>query len=207
MADTKTSALTAATSFIGADYVPFIDSTGPTSKRMTMQTLHAEITNQSVSSTAGGFATDTYLTGSAIAIPSGAPYVGTTYKLRFSVTKTAVGTAAPIITVRIGTTGTVSDTSRCAFTFGAGTAAIDTGVFEVIATFRTVGATTTAVLQGMAFVTNAASTGIVGATGKAVATTSSGFDSTVAGSIIGASYNGGATAVHTVQLVRAELML
>lgn len=206
MADSRISALTPATTFIGADSIPFIDSTGPTSKRITMQALHMGYTNQSVANQGTGFATDTYLTGSNISIPSGAPYVGTVYKLIFSVTKTAVGTATPIITLRTGTTGTTSDTSRCAFTFGAGTAAADTGVFEVLAVFRTVGSATAAVIQGLAHLDSAATSGL-SSTAKSVVVTSSGFDSTTSNLIIGCSYNGGTSAVHTVQLVRAELML
>lgn len=124
----------------------------------------------------------------------------------FDVTKTAAGTATPIITIRTGTLGTTSDTARCAFTFGSGTAVVDTGIFEVICTFRTVGSGTTAVIQGISkLVSNLTTTGISNAK-KAVVVTSSGFDSTTASLGIGASYNGGTSASHTVQLVRAELV-
>jgi len=161
--------------------------------------------NQSVAQQTG-FSTATYLTGSFIVFPY-PPKVGTTYKLTFDVTKTAAGTATPIIQVRLGTAGTVSDSSRVPFTFGAGTAAIDSGLFEVICTFRTVGSGTSAVLQGVSRLTsNLTTTGISNAV-KAVQFTSSGFDSTVAGLGIGASYNAGASAAHTIELVRAELIV
>ena len=161
-------------------------------------------TNQSVV-VKSGFSTDTYLTGSFILFPN-APKVGTTYRLIFDVTKTAAGTATPIITIRTGTLGTTSDTSRCAFTFGAGTAIADTGIFEVICTFRTVGASTAAVIQGISRLTsNLTTTGLSNAK-KAVVVTSTGFDSTTANLGIGASYNGGTSASHAVQLVRAELV-
>lgn len=206
MADTKISALTNYTTPIGADIIPIVDTVNSTTKGITMANLHSIFANQSVSSQTP-FSSDTYLTGSNVSIPSGAPYVGTIYRMTFDVVKTAAGTATPIITIRIGTAGTTADTARLTFTFAAGTAAVDTGRFEVEALFRTVGATTTAVLQGRAnLVNNLTTTGISNAV-KALQVTSSGFDSTVASSIIGASYNGGASAAHTVQLVRAELIL
>ncbi len=162
--------------------------------------------NQSVSAQSP-FASDTYLVGSRILLPSGHPLVGCTYKAVFDVTKTAAGTATPIINVRVGTAGTTADAARCTFTFGAGTAAIDTGLFEVTCTFRTVGGGTAAVLQGMACVaTNLSVTGLTNAV-KARVATSAGFDSTVASLGIGMSYNGGASAAHTIQLVRSELLL
>jgi hypothetical protein len=165
----------------------------------------AMTSNQSLSTPGAGFATDTYLVGSAIKLPAGGPATGATYKLVFSVTKTAVGTAAPVVTLRTGTAGSIADTARLTFTFGPGTAVADTGVFEVIANFRAVGAGTVAVLQGVARVNCLPATGI-SSTIKAVTGVSSGFDSTASGLIIGCSYNGGTSAVHTVTMVRAELI-
>jgi hypothetical protein len=150
-------------------------------------------------------ATDTYLTGSNIALPSGYPVVGTRYLLQFLVSKTAAGTATPVVTIRIGTAGTTADTARLTFTFGAGTAIADVALVEVIVDFRTVGSGTTAVAQGVArATTNLTTTGWSNAV-KALTVVSSGFDSTVANLIIGASYNGGTGAVHTVPTVLSEL--
>lgn len=204
MADTKISALTNYTALIGADIVPVVDTVNSTTKGMTLATLGTQFHNHSVSSQTP-FSSDTYLTGSSIPIPSGSPYVGTRYIVRFDVTKTAAGTATPIINVRIGTAGTVADTAILTFTFGAGTAAADVGMFEVICVFRTVGSGTSAVLQGVANLTNNLTiTGISNAV-KTKVVTSSGFNSTTSSLFIGASYNGGASAAHTVQLVRSEL--
>lgn len=165
----------------------------------------ANLTNEATSSQTG-FAADTYLVGSNISVPSNLPVVGTAYKLVFDVTKTNVGTATPIITIRYGTAGSVADTSRCSFTFGAGSAAVDTAIITILVVFRTVGSGASAVMQGSAFAQNIlASTGWTTVV-KAVVTTGGGFDSTVANSIIGASYNGGASAAHTIQLVRSELV-
>lgn len=151
-----------------------------------------------------GFAADTYITGSSV--PLGIPVVGTTYRCQFDVTKTAAGTATPIVIVRIGTAGTTADTARLTFTFGAGTVAADTAVVEIRATFRSVGAGTSAILQGQARAdTNLTTTGWSNAV-KALQVTSAGFDSTVANSIIGLSYNGGASASHTIQLVNTDIV-
>jgi hypothetical protein len=207
MADTKISALTNYTGPIGADIIPIVDTVNATTKGITLQTLHAIYTNASTAAQGPGLAADTYVTGSNVSIPSGAPYVGTTYHLIFDVVKTAVGTATPILIVRYGTAGAIGDTARLTFTFGAGTAAADTGQFEIWASFRTVGSSTSAVLAGRADLTsNLQTTGLSNAV-KCVTANSSGFDSTVANSIIGCSYNGGASASHTINLVRAELIL
>lgn len=165
------------------------------------------LANASTAQQGAGFASDTYLTGSSIAIPSGYPIVGSTYKLRFGVTKTAAGTAAPVLTVRIGTAGTTADAAILTFTFGAGTGVADTGFIEVEAAFRTVGSGTSAVLAGLCRLTsNLTTTGLSNAV-KALQVVSSGFNSTTANAIIGASWNGGTSASHTVQLVRSELIL
>lgn len=155
-----------------------------------------------------GFASDTYLAGSNITLPPGNPRVGTSYYLCFDMVKTAAGTAAPAINVRFGTAGTTADTARLTFTFGAGTAAVDTGIFEVWAHWRTVGAS--GVLVGMARVTHhLAATGLTatGASGTGIIlVTSAAFDSTVANSIIGVSFNGGASFSGTNTVKQASLV-
>lgn len=182
------------------------DSSGGTSKYMTVGDLTNSINNVSVSSQTP-FASDTYLVGSKIAIPAGYPVIGTTYKCIFDVTKTGAGIAAPTLILRIGTLGTTGDAAICTIAFGAGTAVIDTGIFELLATFRTVGAGTVAVVQSFAkLVNNLTITGLSNAV-KAKAVTSAGFNSTTAALQVGVSYNGGASAAHTIQLVRSELVL
>jgi hypothetical protein len=163
--------------------------------------------NQSTSSQGAGFATDTYLVGSSINIPTGGLKAGTIYHLIFDVSKTGAGTATPIIYIRFGTGGSTGDTARLTFTFTAGTAVADVGTFEVWATFRTVGSGTSAVIEGTAQCrhTASATTGLINKMDGTLQVTSGGFDSTVANSIIGASVNGGTSAAWTVQLVQAQL--
>jgi len=162
--------------------------------------------NWSVAAQGAGFASDTYVTGSAILIPSGYPLVGTCYTCRITASKTGAGTATPIVQIRIGTAASTADTSRCSFTLSAGTAATDVGEFEVTGVFRTVGSGTAAVLQGFLGLTSQATTGFSSLL-KGVQTTSGGFDSTVASSYIGVSVNGGTSAAWTVQQVDAQLEL
>lgn len=151
-----------------------------------------------------GFAADTYLTGSFIVLPTTLK-VGTQYRCRFSVSKTGAGTATPILQLRSGTAGTTADTSRCSFTFSAGSAATDVGWFEVYGFFRTVGSGTNAVLQGTCNLTSQATTGFSTLL-KSVQTTSSGFDSTTAGLGLGVSVNGGTSASWTVQQVLTDVV-
>lgn len=160
--------------------------------------------NHSTATVSAGYAADTYMAGSNILIPAQGVRAGTRYRCKFNMTKTAAGTATPIVQIRIGTAATTADTSRCSFTFSAGTAATDTGMFIVDAVFRTVGSGTSAVLQGHCELVSQPTTGLSSLL-KGVATTSAGFDSTVANSYIGVSFNGGTSFSGTNQYVEAEL--
>lgn len=167
--------------------------------------------NSSTSTVSAGYASDTYLAGSSITMPSNGPHVGTRYRLFFDMVKTAAGTATFIVNVRYGTAGSTADTARLTFTFAAGTAAADTGSFELNLHFRSVGSGTSAVIVGTIKCIHAlAATGLTstGAAGSAQFTTvSSGFDSTPAGSILGVSVNGGASFSGTNTLVEAQLQV
>lgn len=161
--------------------------------------------NNSTTSQGAGFATDTYLTGSNILLPSSRPKVGTMFRCRFHVSKTAAGTAAPVISLRYGTNASTADTAICTFTFGSGTAAADVGWFEIYGVFTAVGAGTSAVVAGCANLTsNLTTTGISNAK-KVVQATSSGFASTTANTYLGLSVNGGASAAWTVAIAESTL--
>ena len=169
----------------------------------------ATLINSSVTSVSAGYAADTYLAGSSIIIPAGKWRAKQQYRCKFDMTKTAAGIATPIITLRMGTLGTTGDAAIQTITFGAGTALADTGVFEVLVTFRTIGSGTSAVTQAVAKVdhhlglTGLTSTGAVG-TGIILGT-SAGFNSTTQ-TTIGLSFNGGASFSGTCTLVQAELL-
>lgn len=161
--------------------------------------------NASVAVQGAGFAADTYLVGSSCLVPRGQLQVKSKYRCVFSVTKTAAGVAAPVISLRVGTAGSTADAARCVLTFAAQTAVIDEGLFEVEAVFRTVGAS--AVLQALGYLSHRLSvTGLSVDVGGVKLATSATFDSTVLDLIVGLSVNGGASAAWTVQLVSAELV-
>lgn len=165
--------------------------------------------NNSTSTVSAGYASDTYLAGSGILLPSGISVAGLQYICEFDMVKTAAGTAAPAINVRYGTAGTTADASICAMTFAAGTAAADTGKFTVVVTMRSAGAGTSAVVVGSAMVNHAlAATGLTatGASGTGqITTVGGGFNSTPANSTIGISFNGGASFSGTCNFVQARL--
>lgn len=166
--------------------------------------------NQSVTTPGAGFAADTYLVGSSINLGAISQLkAGSRYHCLFDVTKSAAGTATPILIVRFGTAGAVTDAAILTFTFNLQTAVADNGTFEIFVTFRTIGSGTSAVLQGQAILRhNLAITGLgsVNPTGwQQVIVTSSGFNSTPANSIIGVSVNGGASAAWTITQVQAEV--
>lgn len=184
--------------------IKFVDETGGVTTNLDDKLIRRNFSTADQT----GFASDTYLAGSGITFPSGRPPVaGAQYYACFDMVKTAAGTAAPILTVRFGTTGTTADSGKLLFLFALGTAAIDTGVIEVWVHFRTVGAT--AVIVGVARITHhLAATGLTstGASGTAIIPLVSGtFDSTVPNSIIGVSLTGGASFAGTNRMVRSTL--
>lgn len=221
MADSKISALTALTgaNIADGDLIPIVDisdttmaasgTTKVTSATDLLVYIDAKnsVFNASVSTPGAGFASDTYLVGSALAIPDGRLKAKTMARWRFSVVKTAAGVAAPVLSPRFGTAGTTADTARGALTFAAQTAVVDEGLFEILAVFQTVGGGTSAVLRNVGTLSHRLSiTGLSTDVTGMKTNSSAGFDSTPSGSIIGLSVNGGASAAWTIDLVQAELI-
>lgn len=171
-----------------------------------IKTLYSgrSIFNASTTAQGPGFASDTYLAGSACLIPTGRVKAGTMYRCKFHATKTAAGVATPVINLRVGTAGTTADTSRVALTFAAQTAVADEAFIEVWGTFRAAGAT--AVLQGVGMIDHTlAATGFSTANTSIKNATSAAFDATAANLQVGLSVNAGSAAAWTVTLVQAEL--
>lgn len=157
----------------------------------------------------GGFAADTYMTGTSVNIATAGSWkAGMVYVATFDMAKTGAGTATPIVIVRMGTLGTTSDAAILTFTHTAGTGVIDTAVFMITVEFRSVGSGTSAVIAGVSELkhqlasTGMTSGGTAGYEAKPVA--SSGFDSTTS-NIIGVSFNGGGSFVGTNVMSSAEL--
>jgi hypothetical protein len=161
----------------------------------------------STATVSGGYAADTYLAGSAATVTAGDFKAQGQYYCAFDMVKTAAGTAAIVISVRIGTAGTTSDTARMTFTFAAGTAATDTGTFEIWVNFRSVGSGTSAVIAGICRGTHgSAAAGLFSTTfvTTLIGTVSPGFDSSAA-TTIGISFNGGTSFSGTNTIVQTRL--
>jgi len=154
-----------------------------------------------------GFAADTYLAGSALALPTGLLRAGTTMYWAFDAVKTLAGTGAIAIIIRMGTGGAIGDTARVTHTFSIQTAVVDRAMFEVWANFNSVGSGTSAVIVSSAKLHHQlAVTGfntVQPAGMQQLTTTSSGFDSTPANSYIGLSFNGNTSDAITVSCVQA----
>jgi hypothetical protein len=162
--------------------------------------------NASTSNQGAGFATDTYITGSSILIHPGALKVGSMYSVVIRVSKTAAGTATPIVNIRFGTNGTTADTSRGTLTWTAGTAAADDGIIQIWMTVTASG--TSGTIRTVGRITHKLSvTGLTGtaAVSETEVADSGTFDQTVANSYIGLSLNAGGSAAWTVHLVQAKL--
>jgi hypothetical protein len=155
---------------------------------------------------ATGFAANQAIPGSVITIPAGAWKVGGAYHCVFDMTKTAAGTAGIVITVHMGVLGTISDVATGTITFPAGTAAVDTGIFDVYVTFKSVGSGTTAVIASYSRVLKTGSTtglinnGLILAVGNS---TSAGFNSTTQ-TKISLGFNGGTSFAGTNFFTQTE---
>jgi len=170
---------------------------GGTVRAGTMSTNHA--TTQQT-----GFAADTYVSGSAITVPSFGMQVGQLYCWELGVEKTAAGTGAITVTVRLGTAGTTSDTSRCALVQTvAQTATASVTMFSVRAFVRTVSAS--GVLIGT--FSPGGNSGTTTGWGDGDRIVSSTFDnSAVGGQLLGLSLNGNTSASYTIDYVKGWLI-
>lgn len=159
----------------------------------------------STASQAPSAATDTYVTGSRIVLPSAGFQAGTRYRCRISVSKSTTGTAASVWSVRIGTAGTTADTARTTHTTVAQTAIADVAWFELNVILRNVGAA--GVLQSSLVTsrnTGTAATGFAAVPVQEV--TSAAFDTSWSSGLgIGVSINWGTGALVTITQVQTDL--
>jgi hypothetical protein len=141
-----------------------------------------------------------------VVVPAGGFKAKAQYRCWFDMAKTA-GTGAIVISLRIGTAGTTADTAQLTWTFGAGTSVADNGVFEVVATFRTVGSGTSASIRGICQAQhNLTTTGLFNnaQTWNIIGTITGPFDSSAATNI-GLSFNGGTAFSGTNTVAQATL--
>jgi hypothetical protein len=160
--------------------------------------------NHSVTSQAPTAATRTYITGSQIALPAaGALQIGSKFRWRFNMTKTAAGTATSTFDVAFGTAGTTSDTAQVSFTKPAGTAAADEGFVEIECIVRGPLSASGVVSGEFSLIHNLSATGHAQIPCVVVNTVSSGFDVTAA-TYVGLCITTGASDAITIQQVNAE---
>jgi len=212
MADTKLSALAAATTLTDADVMAIVNGGVTTKVTLNQLTSYFESrgrqNNASVAALSPTGGTDTYLVGSDVLIPAGRLQAKSMYRLKFDIAKTtAAGAASMVVTVRLGVNGSTADTvATCPLTFAVQTAVADEGFVDVNCIFRTVGAGTAAVVQAHGSLDHRlAATGLTNVNTSIQRATSAGFNSTLAGLKIGASINTGTSTVANIQLVQAEL--
>jgi hypothetical protein len=150
-------------------------------------------------------ATLTYITGSALAIPSNKLQIGTCFRWTFDITKTAAGTATSTFAIAVGTTGSIADTARVSFTKPAGTAAVDTATVTITAICRGPLSALGIFVGNFKLVKNAAeAAGHTTTPSTSLTTVSGAFDVTTAALIVGLVVTTGALDAITVQMVQAE---
>lgn len=145
---------------------------------------------------------DTYVTNSNIPL-AGRQQAGTAIRWRIWINKTAAGTAAPVVTFRLGTLGTTGDASAGALTFVVQTAAVDTGVLDLTLVFRTIGAPGSTVVSAEFKHTNT-TTGVMNRAQEQFLATAQSPTTSGASLIAGISINAGASSAWTIQYVTAE---
>ena len=145
-------------------------------------------------------AADTYITNSGILIPSFGMEAGQCFTWFLTATKTAAGTAAAIYTIRVGAAQSTADTSRLALTATtAQTAAVSSGVIQVICIVRNVGAA--GVLAGGVGV-QSNNAGL----GSGISGVSASYDNSAQGGLyMGLSINNGAAGSWVIEAATGKL--
>jgi hypothetical protein len=206
VADTKISALAAATTVADANEIP-INEAGTTKKITGLQLKayigdslqNTSVADQTIS------ATTAYVIGSNIAVPSGLLRIGTCFRWRISMTKTGAGTTAGCACLlKIGTLGTTSDATILTFTFGTPTGVADTGYIDVNVVIRGP-LTASCIANGNAVLGhNLAATGFSNIAGECKQATSSGFNATTENLIVGLTITTTTASAWTLTHVIAE---
>lgn len=151
------------------------------------------------------------INGSKLFVPTHKLQVGTMFRWRVVVTKTAAGTASPIWRIKLGTTGTNSDANVGVFTQVASqTGDADTCIVDITTVFRKISSTFPGApgsLQSMLSMTHAnASTGFSTLGTNVQSDFISSFDTITIGLIASLSFLGGASFSGTIQAVSAEML-
>lgn len=160
--------------------------------------------NASVADQTINAASSALLTGSLIAVPVGKLRIGTVFRFRISVSKTAAGTAANTFIFRLGTNGTIADAAIITFTLPVGTAVADQGDIEILITIRGP-LSGSCIAQGLfTMVHNLSATGLATIPCVVLRVTSGTFNATTANLFASLSCTTAASTVLTFQQVVAE---
>ena len=162
------------------------------------------ITNYSTTSQSISATTRTYLTGSAISVPSGKLQIGSQFTWRWNMTKTSAGTASSTVDMAVGTAGTTADTAVLSFTKPAGTAAADEAWCTLNVICRGPLSASGVFVGEFTLIHNLSATGHATIPCVCVNTVSSSFDVTTASLILGVCLTTGASDAITVQQVHAH---
>lgn len=176
------------------DQLQYLEGVGWFTTRNTNSPLaNASVSDQTIT------AADAYVTGSGISFV-GRIQAGSWFHWRICVTKTNASTATPIFNLRVGTAVSTSDTARATFTGPAQTAVVDVAWIDALAIVRTIGAS--GVLEvNLRLTHNLSATGFANIAALAFDATTASFDLTVAGSVMGWSFNNGASASWVIKSV------
>ena len=205
MADTKISALTAATAFANAN--EFAINESGVSKKLTGSLLKEGIGcvlyNADGSQQAPSAGATTYLTGSNITVPAGKLRANTVFRWTIHLDKSAAGTAARSILVKVGTNGTTGDATIATLTSSTPSGVVDVGCYIVTFAITTIGASASSRATYAAW-HNLSTTGLFGNETEAVTAAGTAFDSTVANLIVGLAVTTGASEALTIRSMIAE---
>lgn len=167
-------------------------------------TIAAEVGNYSATAQTPAATTRTYITGSAISVPSAGLNVGSKLSWKFNMTKTAAGTAVSTFDICVGTAGTTADTARLSFTKPGGSAAVDEGFVIIEAVVKGPISATGVIAAEFVMYHNLASTGHMIIPVSCSHVDSSAFDLTTANLIIGICITTGSSDAITINQVSAQ---
>src|SRR3990172_6447246 len=188
--------------------VIYIDSTSSSLRVVndagTIRVLRPPIYNFSTAAQVLPAVVRTYLIGSSLIIPAEKMKIGSCFRWKFNITKTAAGTATSVYDVAVGTTGTTADTARLLFTKPAGTAVVDTGLIDINVICRGPLSTSGVLAGSFRLNHNLSTTGHATTPSVVVSTISAAFDVTVANLIVGICAITGTSDAITIQMVQAE---
>lgn len=174
----------------------------------------APLRNYSIANDPSAFASDLYVVGSNVQIPSFGTQAGSRYFSRLSMSGTPGSTAQPVITMRIGASGIVSDsTITWTITTPAQTAVADKAILNILVLTRVVSASVGVFQsvawfehQGTAANTTTSGTGYTNnTTGQTDQGSGNKDNSAIGGLYMGYSMNFGASSAITVTMVDSQL--